>query len=224
MSRRHVPKYGSLTSLLDVLFILMFASLAQAAALVERAREAPKTDKRSKAPSTQTKLGTEDAGVTAAPDAGAVDGAVAEKPASLDAGAEKPARKHRRLYAKAVARLTQSLERRRPIYAYVSSLGVLEVLRYAEDGEDNRVQVSEPLVKRSQDPDIEWVYANRGICEIVRSQLKLTTLENELIIVMFDKSKDEQSQDDALVRGLLSEPSRCGHKGLLDIEPPKGQP
>lgn len=221
MRRRNVPKYGSLTSLLDVLFILMFASLAQAAALVEKAREQPtRTEKRSPDETVSVPAGTRDAGVGSSKDAGALDGSVAAASLAKDAGADPGAPRQKQLYDKAIDKLTRSLKRRRPIYAHVSAFGALEVLAYTDAGTDKRVQVSTPLVHKSADVDVEWVYRNDGICNIVRTQLKLDSLENELIVVVIENSADPSAQNLALIRGLKLEASRCDKKGLLHFEAP----
>lgn len=226
MKRRHVPKYSSLTSLLDVLFILMFASLAQAAALVERAREQPPTDKRSPADSAHTRAGTEDAGMGSAPDAGASDGSVAAPSIAVDAGTAAGTPKQK-FHDQAIAVLMRTMQRRRPIYVNVSRDGVLQTIEYLDGIYPKKLDVVRSLLRRVPDPNIEWTYVGDAddsaqICRVVRDQLKIDDLDNDLIIIVPEVPLSELNN--ALVGGMRRDQARCGGKGIAVLVDPASGP
>lgn len=222
MKRRHVPKYSSLTSLLDVLFILMFASLAQAAALVKRAQEQPPTDKRSPADSAHSKAGTQDAGAGTAPDAGVSDGGVAAPSVALDAGTMAGTPKQK-FYDQAIAVLMKSVQQRRAIYVNVSEQGVLKSLEYLDGIYPKHVELGTPLTRRVADPNVEWTYngdsdVRAQICAIVREQLATDSLAHELIIIAPEVELTRLNE--ALVLGLHRDQRRCGHNGIAVVVDP----
>lgn len=222
MKRRHVPKYSSLTSLLDVLFILMFASLAQAAALVKRAQEQPPTDKRSPADSAHSKAGTQDAGAGTAPDAGVSDGGVAAPSVAVDAGAMAGTPKQK-FYDQAIAVLMKSVQQRRAVYVNVSKQGVLKSLEYLDGIYPKHVELGTPLTRRVADKDFEWVYNGDSdkraqICTIVREQLATDTLEHELIIITPAVPLDELTN--VLKEGMRRDQRRCGHNAIAVVVAP----
>lgn len=218
MRRRNVIKYSSLTSLLDVLFILMFASLAQAAALVEKARDqAKQSEQRSQANPSNIKAGASDAGTATVADAGIADGAVAAPSLATDAGTA-PGTPKNQLHDRAIAQLRQALLKRRPIYVRITVDGMLRALEYREAGKQKQLKLVMLLVKRDPDPDREWQYLAEvdpamRICAIVRKQLKLADLRNELIIIAPDVPFTKLN--DALHEGLKREPNHCEINGMV---------
>ncbi len=191
--RRELTRYSSLTSLLDVLFILLFAALIHAAASVETARGAS-----SEAPGM---------------DAPSRDAGVEPELASRDAAPPSPTREQ--LYRQALAELAEAIEGRHVTFARISPRGVLVSLERDEPGEIEemtRLDVGVPLLERVPDADRGVVYmgeriADLRICTVVRRHLGREDLEGELVIIVPEVPLAELGV--ALVRGLRRDQQRC---------------
>lgn len=218
MRRRTPVRYSSLTSLLDVLFILLFAALIHAAASVERAR------------GHADELGDDaggdpDAAPPAPPrDAGPAPGA--DIAADVDDDARSPTR--RQLYDEARRELSRAIDDRRALYARVSPSGTLASIAGAHvdggggaegiagtveaTGEDAELELGVPLLERVSDADRGAVYLGERIpdlrvCTIVREQLGRENLEEALVIIAPEVPIADLEV--ALVRGLRQDQERC---------------
>lgn len=185
MSRRPPPQYSSLTSLLDVLFILLFAALVQSAQLVAEADAG--TAEVTPAP------------VTAAPepppDAGVADAAVPPAP----------------LRQQALARVAESMSARRMVYARVSADGALVAI---EPEGAPAIELRVPLLTRVPDPDIGVAYLGDDnpalrMCAVVAAQLGLRDLGGQLVVMVPERPLLELVV--ALVEGLRRDQERCLH-------------
>jgi biopolymer transport protein ExbD len=189
--RRRVTRYAELTSLLDVLFILLFASLIQAAGMVEGAAEGkgvPEDDEQ--APS-QPETITVDAGPPA------------------DAA---PPPSHRALRQRALEELMKSMGDRKVIYVRISSAGTLTAIERSDGGQMRRQELDVALLERVPDPDVEVVYVgdrstDLRLCTRVRVTLGLDDLVDRLVVVAADASLGELPV--ALVDGLRRDQERC---------------
>lgn len=187
--RRRGVQYGSLTSLLDVLFILLFASLARAAGVVHDSAAA----------------------AAAAPVAPV---APADPVPPPDAGAPVPVPEPSRveLRAEAIAELARGLEGRRPVYVRISPEGsVIAIDVGTTPGAGDR-QVGVPLLERVPDPDVGISYlgdrtADLRVCSIVMHHLGRADLRNDLVIVAPEVPLGELPV--ALVVGLHRDQERC---------------
>ncbi len=195
MPRRRPTQYSSLTSLLDVLFILVFASLIHAASKVEASQRAPQPQPAAVA------AAPPDAGV---PDAAPPDAVVEPAPTSV-----------RQAAAAAIAR---SVDTRATQLAHISSRGVLTAVEPA-DGES--ILVGAPLLERVDDPDIALAYlgdrnAALRICAIVAAALGRADLARDIVVIVPDASIDQLPV--ALVEGIRRDLERCAaDQGALAV-------
>ncbi len=189
MRRRDTIRYGSLTPLLDVLFILLFAALIHAAASVERARGAAEA----RAETTE---------------------ASEPEPADEPSGdADEPGPED--LYAEARRELARDLDARRVTYARVSEGGVLLALEEAGAGGEHpasRYELEVSLLETVPDPDRGVVYLGERVpelrlCALVREHLGRDDLEGDLVIVAPKAPLSDLKF--ALVRGLRRDQERC---------------
>jgi hypothetical protein len=183
MRRRPVAQYAPLTSLLDVLFILVFASLIYSASLEARQKDA---DKAAKAP----------------PPAAAV-APIGPGQASIDP---------ERLRNVALAEILAGLESRQAVVARISADGRLRQLERRVDGAPVMTPVELPLVERVPDPDVNLIYLGERspdlrLCSLVRLQLGAPDLASTIVIVALDLPLDQLSV--ALARGLKRDVDRC---------------
>ena len=202
MRRRSPIRYASLTSLLDVLFILVFASLIHAAATVERAHG----EVAGLAPTTSPD-----------PESDAESDAEPEpEPGSdlfdADAGVLEPSRDQ--LYQQALSELAQAIAERSVTFARVSARGILVSIERDELGADeaSRLALAVPLLERVPDPDLGVVYLGERItdlriCTVVRRHLGRDDLGGELVIIVPKVPLAELEV--ALVRGLRRDQDRC---------------
>jgi hypothetical protein len=205
--RRPVVQYAPLTSLLDVLFILVFASLIHSAALERKAAEA-KTE-----PAADAVPEPEPDELLSLPPL--FDPAIA-------AGHEA-----KTLHRAALAQLLVGLEGRRPVVARVGRDGQLRALeRVQESGERFVRELGLPLVERVADPDVASKYlgdreSGLRLCSLLRLQLGVPDLADTLIIVAPDAPLDELSV--ALTRGLQRDAERClaEQRGVAVIVDPR---
>lgn len=215
MTRRRAPQYSSLTSLMDVLFILVFASLAQAAGTVHAARAAAATQP-ARIPAD---AGAPDAGsARAAADARSPIPADATRRAGMlasgatDGGGDTIADTDARLRQRAIAELQRSLRDRNAIIARIAKTGMLTSIDVDENGETQRVHVGVPLIERVADPDVGTAYlGDRApelrLCAIVRAQLERPDLGGDLVVIVPDVPLADLTV--ALVRGLRQDEERC---------------
>jgi hypothetical protein len=184
MRRRRSAQPESLTSLLDVLFILVFASVVQVAVSRGKGDE------------------VEAAAAPAPPEADA-GVAVVE---TIDAGVAAPAETGA-LRRRAIGELTRGLEDRAAVVARVGVDGVLRGL----DG-DRGVALGVPLLERVPDLDIALAYlgdrsSDMQVCRIVALRLGLADLRGHLVVIAPDVPLEHLPV--ALVAGLRRDAERC---------------
>jgi hypothetical protein len=182
MRRRRGAQPESLTSLLDVLFILVFASLVQLAAAGEKEAAAP---------------------AAPVPDAGV---AVAEGDA-VDAGPPPPEGRVV-LRERALSALARQLEARRAVVARIAPDGTLRALEH--DG--GTMALGVPLLERVPDPDIALAYlGDRSpelrVCRAIALRLGLRDLRDQLVVIAPDAPIGSLTV--ALVAGLRRDAARC---------------
>jgi len=186
MRRRGAPAQPSLTSLLDVLFILIFATLVHAAVTRQEAATA-KTPAPVPAP-----------GSAAAPiDAGA--------PAPVPAPAPPD---YARLHQAALTALRDDLGGRPALVAHVSRDGRLVAVELA----DRRIELGVPLLARVSDPDVQLSYLGDTspalrVCAVVAQALGARDLAGDLVIITADAPLADLTV--ALVAGLRRDAERC---------------
>jgi hypothetical protein len=204
--RRPVAQYAPLTSLLDVLFILVFASLIYSAGLEAKQKEAAAA-RPAPRPATSAPI---------------PPGLVSIDP--------------ERLRKAAVAEILAGLESREAVVARISADGRLRQLERRQDGVPLVTPVELPLVEKVPDPDVNLVYLGERspdlrLCSLVRLQLAVADLSGTIVIVALDQPLDQLSV--ALARGLKRDVDRCtgdqrGVAVLLDPratgEPPPAPP
>ena len=198
MRRRRPVQYAPLTSLLDVMFILVFASLIHGAAMEKRA---------SQAASAASPPASVPAPVTARSPAPAREPA---EPA-VDPAA-RAARDAEELRRAALAQLITGLEGRSPVVARIGRDGQLRSLERLRGGRVVSRQLGLPLVERVPDPDIALVYLGDRhdgprLCSLLRLHLGARDLSDTLVIVAPDAPLDLLSV--ALARGLQRDAERC---------------
>jgi len=181
---RPLVQYSTMTSFLDVLFLLVFAALIHAADLAQKASAARD---RPKAP----------------------PAAVAPVPVpSGPAAAIDP----ERLRKVAVAEILAGLESRQAVVARLGADGRLRQLERRQDGAPVVTPVELPLVERVPDPDIALVYLGERspdlrLCSLIRLQLGTPDLADTIVIVALDLPLDRLPL--ALARGLQRDVDRC---------------
>lgn len=201
MRRRRPVQYAPLTSLLDVLFVVVFASLIHSAALEKKASEAAAIAEEPEPP---------------------------PEPAVLDAGAAAvdPAVEARELRGAAMTQLMAGLEGRAPLVARVAADGKLRALERLEGGEVSSIPLSLPLVERDPDPDVALVYLGDRqeglrLCSLLRLHVGAPDLSGALVIVALDVPIEETSV--ALAQGLQRDVERClaDQRGIAVIVDPR---
>jgi len=196
---RPLVQYSTMTSFLDVLFLLVFAALIHAAALAQKA-------------SAMAAEKSKPAAVAVAP--------VPTGPAA----AIDP----ERLRKVAVAEILAGLESRQAVVARVGPDGRLRQLERRQDGKPLVTPVELPLVEKVPDPDINLVYLGERspdlrLCNLVRLQLGAADLTDTMVIVALDVPLDQMSV--ALARGLQRDVDRCtgDQRGVAVILDPRAQ-
>jgi len=196
--RARTTQPGSLTSLLDVLFILMFAALVQASG---------------RRPAEAGAAPDEEAQVDQAADAG-VDAAPAV-PAELD-----------RLRQAALAALARQLEGSRVVVARVSADGVLRSVEMADRSLPVGVPLVERVA--DPDIGLAYLgdrAAELRLCRTLARQLGVTDLADHLVIVAPDRAVRDLPY--ALVDGLVRDVERCRTEqraATVIVEPPPPDP
>jgi hypothetical protein len=198
-------QYAPFTSLLDVLFILVFASLIHGASLENQAARAA-VEEPAPAP----------APPPAAPDAG---------PAEADP-AEEAARDADDLRRAALAQVIVGLEGRSPVVARIGRDGELRALERMSDGRLTSKPLGVPLVERVPDPDVALVYLGDRrdgptLCNLLRLHLGARDLSDALVIVAPEVPLEQLSV--ALARGLSRDAERClaDQRGVAVIVDPR---
>ncbi|HLU67851.1 MAG TPA: hypothetical protein VKZ63_16315 [Kofleriaceae bacterium] len=198
MRRRPLVQYSSLTSLLDVMFILVFASLIHGASLEARERERAAAEAEAREERRQAELDR----LRREADAGPPEPATAE-PAAPEAPPDG-----RALHRAALSELVASFERREPVIARVTEDGRLRQIESAGE----TIPLALPLVERDPDPDVALRYLgdrseDLRLCNLVRLQLGTDDLSRHLVIVAPDAPLERLSV--ALARGLRRDADRC---------------
>lgn len=193
MGRRRVTRYAELTSLLDVLFILLFASLIQAAGLMEGAAQKQQAAKSAEAKAAKPEP------AALPPDAGPPPDAA-------------PPASHQALRKKAMEKLMRSMGDRQVIYARVSAQARLTAIERQEGGVMQKQTLDVPLLEKVDDPDVAVVYVgdrskDLRLCSRVRVSLGLQDLSDRLIVVAVETALAEMPV--ALVEGLRRDRDRC---------------
>ncbi|HUS63790.1 MAG TPA: hypothetical protein VMZ28_04565 [Kofleriaceae bacterium] len=181
--RRPAVQYNSLTSLLDVLFLIVFAALIHSTALEQKRAAAAET--------------------AATPEP-------APEPEPAPPGPPVDAdRLHRAALDLAIA----GLEGRAPVIARIGTDGRLRELEVRGAGGVPEVRpLGLALVEAVPDPDIALIYlgdrsADLRLCNLVRLQLGTADLANHLVIVAPDAPVASLSV--ALALGLRRDADRC---------------
>lgn len=226
MRRRPVAQYSSMTSLLDVLFILVFASLIYSASMRRESHSGAAAE-----PLASSDAGVADAGpATLAPaaaaasaDAGTQRGGAAD---SGDAGAADRLADVRRLRDAARAALVRRIDGRHPVLVRITRDGVMRAIEQLEGDQVSATPMTLPLVEKVDDPDVALVYqGDRNpalrLCALVRLELDRPDLSDALVIVAPDAPLAELSV--ALAGGLSRDVERCladqrGIAALVDPE------
>lgn len=187
--KRRAVQYSSLTSLLDVLFILLFASLARATGVVN--------DSAAAAAAAEPAPPAEPAPALP-PDAGAP--VAVPEPSRIE------------LRAEALAELARGLEGRQPIYVRISAEGAVVAIDVGTTPGSGDRQVGVPLLERVPDPDVGISYlgdrsADLRVCSIVMHHLDRVDLRQDLVIIAPEVPLGELPT--ALVVGLQRDQDRC---------------
>ncbi len=185
--RRRRSQPSSLISLLDVLFILVFASMAQAASLRESAEESRAAEPEVTEPEIEP---------VASIDAGAADAGSA---ATRD-----------ELRLAALETLEQSLRERTAIFVRVSATGIVTAIERGTS--EPEIALTVPLVERVADPNVRLDYSGRldpeqRICSLVRRELGLDSLADYLIVIVPSTAIYELPV--ALALGLRRDAEEC---------------
>jgi hypothetical protein len=193
--RRPVVQYASMTSLADVMFILVFASLIYSAGLERRAAQA-------EAAPPEPVMGVAEAAASAAIAAARE----AEDPSV------RASREAEELRQAALAQLMTGLEGRGPVVVRVGRDGQLRALEHRRAGRVTSIPLGLPLVERVPDPDVALSYLGDRqdglrLCSLLRLHLGATDLSDALVIVAPDVPVDQLSV--ALARGLQRDTERC---------------
>ena len=193
---------SSLTSLLDVLFILVFASLAQASAALQQAHEQPAEFRADAGP---TDAGPDDAGPR---DAGFLDagpGDAEPEPPALPT----PAAVRERAYEQVL----EQARGRELVLARIDAAGVLVSIE--REGAP-AIPVGVPLLAPAQDAKTalaSLAYSGAtdsgdGVCDLVRAALDVGSLERYLVVMATEAPTDELPE--SLFEGLSNtEPRDC---------------
>lgn len=211
MKQRARPA-ASMTSLVDVLFVVVFASLVSSVGLVRPTSESP-AEKPAPEPATSASL----APSTARPRSSA---APATPPSSAAPPGPKLPAKAEDLRERAIDRLSRTLGERRAHFLRVSREGQVTAIESESTEGLEHKSVAVPLLARVTDPDIVLEYlGDRSpelrLCALVARELGLETLERELVIVAPDVPLRELPL--ALARGLVSDVERCGAQDGLAV-------
>jgi hypothetical protein len=199
MSCRHRKRIPELTSLLDTMFILVFAALiqAQAGSESEAAAEEAAAEEEPFDAGAEAEVG-DDAGA-AVPDAGAEE---------LAAQAE------RERIARSTARFVGAIRNQETILVVVSGEGyIASITRHTPEETLPPEELRIKLLRDSENPDIRLVYRGREgkenrVCEITRRELGLEPdLGRAVVVITTDRPLDDLPY--SLVTGLQDDAAAC---------------
>jgi hypothetical protein len=210
---RRAAQSASMTSLIDVLFILLFAALVSS---VDRTRA------RAAEPEPVTSASARPAGsASASPPGPAASGPSPSATASAPAVPASSAP----LRARAVGALARLLSERRAHYVRVSAEGILTAIESEGAGEIVQRDMAVPLLARVADPDVVLEYlgdrnADLRICSLVLRETGGPDLRRDLIVILPERSLATLPL--ALARGLVSDVERCSvQQGLAVVVDPE---
>lgn len=206
---------SSMTSLVDVLFVVVFASLVSSVGMVRPTSE----EDVPAAPSAAAP-----SAAAAAPSAAAIPSA-APAPSVSTRPIPKPPPDAARLRERAIESLSRTLGARRAHFVRVSAEG--QVTAIESEGADGleRKSVTVPLLARVTDPDVVLEYlGDRSpelrICALMLRELGVDSLERELVIIAPDVPLTDLPL--ALARGLVADVARCSaNQGLAVLVSPE---
>jgi len=201
--RRPVVQYASMTSLADVMFILVFASLIYSAGLEQKAREAAAAALPER-PSEPLRV----------------------SPPELFDPAAPVRRDAEQLRRAALAQVMTGLEGRGAVVVRVGRDGQLRAMERRQGGGVVTTALGLPLVERVPDPDVALTYLGDRqdglrLCSLLRLHLGSKDLSDALVIIAPDVPFDELSV--ALARGLQRDTERClaDQRGIAVIVDPR---
>jgi len=195
--QRRPVRYAELTSLIDVMFILLFAATIHASATGEPS--APAARIAARGASSHTGTGTARPGATRlAPDASAI---AAPRSRDFDADRER-----------ALSELARGLTVRPVVVARVSPEGAVVAIEHSVGGRVEHLSLAIPLVARVSDPDIVLSYlGDRSrelrVCGIVAMTLHRERFNDEIIAIVPDIPIEQMTV--ALARGLARDAEHC---------------
>ncbi|MBU1410004.1 hypothetical protein KKC22_00675 [Myxococcota bacterium] len=223
-ARRPRVRYSELTSLLDVLFIMLFAALVQAAQMVQSAKDAPAAsprpvpgDARPASPVAPAPVKRPPADpqppVPASPPAAAVTPPAPASPGAVPS-ADLPT-----LRAEAASRLVARSAQAGVVRIRISAAGHILRLKADMAGLSRDQVVDIPLLERVPDPDVGLSYlgarvGDMRLCSSVRRVLGLRDLGGALVVI--ETARPLRDLPVALVEGLNADQLRCyeEEKGL----------
>ena len=210
--RRSRVRYSELTSLLDVLFIMLFAALVQAAQMVSSAQDAPAAQARSTP--AQAPVTAQVPPVTPP----------APAPARAAPSDDLPA-----LRAEAARGLADRSALAGVVRVRISAAGHIRRLKAELAGLTRDATVDLPLLERVPDPDVGLTYLGAQVpalrlCSSVRRVLGLKDLGGALVVIELERPLRRLPV--ALVEGLTADQLHCyeDEKGLtvlVEGEPEK---
>lgn len=198
--RRRGIRYPALTSLLDVLFLLLFAALVQSAALVEDAGAGPQSEAVAVADPVVIDAGPADAGP--------IDAAVADDRPIVD---------------RALVRAQRALRHKTPIVVRLGQNTVTGVERVDLSGQVERIPFLVDLLEPSTDPDVVIEYRGhadpqRRICNLVPQAFPDLAMQDALVIIAPPVAID--SLPVALVKGMMADVRHCAAQGVTAVIEP----
>ncbi len=223
MTTRRRKRIPELTSLLDTLFILVFAALIQARAGSERVAAAEALqDAEEEAAATESSDAATDADADA--DAGT---------AAPDAEAEATAAQaERERIARSTARFVGAIRNQGTILVVVSGEGyIASITRQTPEETLPPEELKIKLLRDSADPDVRLVYRghegkDNRVCEVARRELGLEPdLGRAVVIITADRPLADLPY--SLVTGLAGDAAACfddaGGLGIL-VDPGRTNP
>ena len=209
--RRPVVQYASMTSLADVMFILVFATLVYSAGLEQKAREAAAR------PPVPVKVPANLPARVPTPRALAAERVDPAVRAARDAEALRHA---------ALAQVMTGLEGRSPVVARVGRDGQLRSLERTRAGRVVATPLGLPLVERVPNRDTALIYLGErrdgpSLCSLLRLYLGAHDLADTLVIVAPEVPLAQLSV--ALADGLERDAERClsDQRGVAVIVDPR---
>ncbi len=215
-----------MTSLVDVLFVVVFASLVSTVGMVRRADETTPDTARAALPTTTAPSGRASNAASALPPPppSAPPSAAGESAASVEPRARAVPEEAARLRDRALAQLTRALAKRRAHFVRITSNGQVVAIESEGGAGLERRAVAVPLVARVADPDVVLEYlgdrsAELRLCAVLVRELGVDDLEEELVIIAPEAPLGELPV--ALASGLVRDVERCAtQRGLAVLVGP----